>query len=308
MSSAQPVHKAPKKSRAEAQMQTVMLIATAMQSRDADKLAAAYSHNARLTIYGGIGELHGSRGVAAEQQKYFDAFTDTKFGVSRVWERGSTWAVEWAFSGTQAATFLGVPAKTPGAPVGVAGMSILWFDETGHVVKEHRYFDTMTIHDQLLGRASVRPPPAAIPDGPPETHVSKSTFDEQAQVDATKAIYAAIDARRESDYMALFADDAVLDNSSFAVKMTGAPAIKEHLAAVAKAFPDMQHHSPTLFGADGFVVNEWTLSGTHSGATNPKVELHGVDLLTWKNGKLETASTYTSAKELLDQVAAPPKP
>ena len=305
---------APAKTRAQKQMDAVVVAAGGMSARDAQQAASAYATNAVVTIYGaghgGPRELAGREAIAGDAQYYFDAFGATAFGVSRVWEKGSTWAVEWAFNGTQKDAIMGIPMKKPAPPdaaplAGVVGLSIVSFDDKGLISKEHRYFDEMTIHDQLLRRTPVRSPPA-VATGTPEAHTSTGTDAERTAIDATNAFYAAKDGHKADVYLPLIADAAVFEEYATPAALAGATSIKTFLGDLAKTFPDA-HTQPLLFAAGGFVVSEWTMTATHA-PTSKKVMLHGVDILEWKDGVIATAATYTNQRELLDTLGKLPKP
>jgi predicted ester cyclase len=268
-------------------------------------VGTAYAKSAVLTIYGGTGEIKGRSQIALSAQRYFDAFQNTAFSIGRIWQKGSTWAVEWTFSGTQSGDFMGVAAKSPGAAVGVTGISVVSFDEKGLISKEHRYVDGMTMHDQMLGRSPVRAAPQMAAAA--ETHASKGGAEEQKMIDATKALYVAIDAHKSDDYLPVISDGATYDDFTTSSTLSGKAQIKSYLATIAKTIPDAAHAEPLIFAADDFVVCEWLVNGTHA-ATSKPVELHGVDVLEWKDGSLVTAASFSNARELLVEIGKLPTP
>jgi ketosteroid isomerase-like protein len=311
-SSAPPVASsgAPQKSAPQRQMDTVNAIVDATNAHDAAAVASHYTGDALLDVYGRAIKVARRSAIQRDTQRLFDTFADVKLGVSRVFERGQTWAIEWTWTGTQKGTFLGVTPKKgadAGAPVpvGAKGLSILWFDDGGRIAKEHRYIDMMTVRAQLLGEKGARAVPA-LPSGSIETHVSAGNGDEDKNVAATLAWLGDVTAGKTASYSATLTDDATFEDMTAPAPVVGKKASLDSLATQMKAFPVASATQPLSFGVEDWVIVEWDVKGTPKGPT-ALVDVHGVDLARWKAGKLVLMTTYANAKEALDQTGKSPK-
>jgi len=96
--------------------------------------------------------------------------------------------------------------------------------------------------------------------------------------------------------------------------VTGKAEAKKFYQSFAKAFPDGKMGIDTIFSVDEFTIAETTVTGTHKGplgplkATNKPVSLHGVDIMTIKDGKIQLGTGYSNSVELLAQTGLLPKP
>jgi steroid delta-isomerase-like uncharacterized protein len=296
---------APKPPMSELQLATGKAVSEALNAHDAKKFAAVYAEDAKLNLVG-LGEVTGRDAIATETQKWFDAFSDLKFGIGRIFQKGDMAVVEWVATGTHSGDFLGIKATQK--PMGIHGASVIWFNADGHEVKEHRYFDLVT----LLGQLGVmkQPPvrtaaalPAAIEPIP-----SKDSPEEAKNLEAHKAAAAAMDAKKDADFLNFITDDSQYDEYSMKDTIKGKKGAKAWFAGFVKAFPDGKTESNTHFAAGDFVVLESTFTGTHKGAlgplaaTNKPVTLHSVEIAQMKDGKYVHGWGYSNSKELLEQI------
>jgi hypothetical protein len=96
--------------------------------------------------------------------------------------------------------------------------------------------------------------------------------------------------------------------------VTGKAEGKKFYQTFVKAFPDGKLAVDTIFSVDEFTIAESTMNGTHNGplgplkATKKPVSLHGVDIMTMKDGKLQAGTSYSNSVELLAQTGLLPKP
>ena len=86
----------------------------------------------------------------------------------------------------------------------------------------------------------------------------------QANVAVVRRIYAAYDARDFATIRGLYAAD-VLDHQPGPSEVRGADAVADGLAAVARAFPDMQVTLDAVIAEGDTVVVRGVVSGTHTG-------------------------------------------
>jgi steroid delta-isomerase-like uncharacterized protein len=306
-----PPPEPPKPSLAELEKQLSQTALAAINGHDAKKFAETFTPEGTLTIYG-MGELKGREAIQGDMQKTFDAYPDFKIAVTKSYVKEDLVINEWVMNGTQKGDFMGV--KATGKPVGVRGLSVLWISSDGLTKQEHRYFDGSTIMSQLGQMKGPARPIPSLPSGEPETHVAKGGDDEAKQIDLVKAMYAAMDKKSEADFLAPLDDKLAWSDLSAPKDMTGKPEAKKFFQMFTKAFTDMKTTADPIFAADGFVVAETTTSATHSGslgpfkATKKPVVLHGVDIVTVKDGKILQGVSYVNGLELPAQEGLLPKP
>jgi ketosteroid isomerase-like protein len=186
----------------------------------------------------------------------------------------------------------------------VLGVRVLWFDADGLVRKEHRLADKATLVAQDDKRAkpgSFRPPPPA--PGDMETHTAKVSPDEDKLADIAHQLFAAVEAKKENDVLALLADDFVFEDLALPRAFTGPKDAKALYAALAKTLPDAKVTTLSL-GVDDLVATEGELTATIKPG-DKIVHVHFVTVLRIKNGKVVKGWRYTNAAELADQLHPP---
>jgi steroid delta-isomerase-like uncharacterized protein len=291
---------APKPKLEDLESSAIKALGDAIAARDAKKASELYTTEAPVTIYG-QGDIAGREAIAADYQKWLDAFGDLKMQVGRVITKGDMAIIEWAFGGTHTGDFGG--AKATQRPLGAQGVSVVWFNIDGLVSKEHRILDIATViaqDDKKAKAGSFRaPPPLPVNI---ESHTSKGGGEEEKLSDVARAMFAALDAKKEADFVALFADDAVFDDLAQPQPYKGSKEMKAAFASLMKALPDAKS-STTTFAADDLVATEGDLTQTQKDKT---LKIHFVTVLQIKGGKIARATRYTTTKELRDQLHPPP--
>jgi steroid delta-isomerase-like uncharacterized protein len=298
---------------AEAVKQTLPQMADALSQHDAKKFAGFYADDASV-ISPGQDPAKGKDGIAANAQKFFDAFSNVKFGFSRAWVKGDVVIDEWTMTGTHSGDFKGLKATEK--PIGVQGVSIAWFDPaTGLIKEEHRYVDLATLMSQVGASKQKARAVAAIPSSI-EWHVSKGTPDEDKNLELAKNMTGALNAKKDTDFMALHTDDSTFDDMTQPVQMKGKEDAKKWFKMFTTAFPDAAFASTNSWAIDDFVINESTMTGTQKGplpgvpATKKAVTIHGVDIGQLKDGKFVHGWFYGDGMEMAMQLGLvkPPKP
>jgi steroid delta-isomerase-like uncharacterized protein len=217
---------------------------------------------------------------------------------------------EWAMTGVHSGALKGI--KPTEKPVGFAGASVLWLNGDGLVKEEHRYADVGTLLSQI-GASKVKARPIPTLPASIEWHVSKGTPDEDKNVEVGKALVAAMNAKKEADYLALNADDLVFDDFTAPVSLHGGAELKTWFKMFTTAFPDLNVNLANAWGVEDFLIMESTVTGTQKGAlhgaavTNKPVTLHSLDIGQVKEGKLSRGWTYGNAVELSGQLGAKPE-
>jgi steroid delta-isomerase-like uncharacterized protein len=291
---------APKPSFAELQKTALVSAAMALNGHDAKKVSDAYTDDAVISV-AGLNDLSGKAQIQSNMQEWFDTFSKVKVGWSRVWTKSDTMVLEWVLNGTHTGELFGV--KGTDQPIGHMGLSILTFDQDGHVKAEHRYGDLGTVMGQVTGKGAKPIPqlPAA-----PEMIPSTGAPDEDAKADLAKSVYAALEKKSEADFLGKLSDDIEYEGHLGSVK--GKADAKKFFATFTKAFPDAKFEVSSSWGFGDYAIVEYTLRATHKApimglaATNRKVIVHAVDVYKTKDGKVVKAQTYSNGLELMNQL------
>ena len=101
--------------------------------------------------------------------------------------------------------------------------------------------------------------------------------------------------RHDVDYLMTFmADDCVFETSSGSdvrgTRYVGRDRVREGFAKVFKAFPDVQFNDSKHFVSDDRGASEWIFTGTTTDGR--KVEVHGVDIFTFRDGKIAVKASF----------------
>ena len=87
--------------------------------------------------------------------------------------------------------------------------------------------------------------------------------------------------------------DVVFQNHTAGEKAEGAAAVREHIAAIFAAWPDLRFRGRSLrVGAD-FAVSEWTATATTKDGR--RLEWDGVDVFPIAGGKIARKDVYSSS-------------
>lgn len=101
--------------------------------------------------------------------------------------------------------------------------------------------------------------------------------------------------------MRFMTDDCVFEASAgpdvCGTRYVGTEAVRAGYAEVWTTFPDAQWHSPRHFVAGDRGVSEWTFTGTR--ADGSRVEVHGCDLFTFRDGKILLKNSYRKNRPLI---------
>jgi ketosteroid isomerase-like protein len=293
---------APKAKLDELATATLKAIVDAVAARDAKKLSERYAGGAVVTVYG-QGVLSGRADILADFQAGLDASGDAKVQIGRVLMRGDAAVVEWAFTATH--TGDSGNFKATSRAVGALGVSVVWFDADGLVNREHRLFDRATLlaqDDKRAKTGTFRAPPS-LPDAM-ETHLSKGGADEEKLVEVARRLQSAISNKKESDALALFADDLVFEDLTQARAYAGTKDAKALFASLTKVLPDGKGTTMTTLAADDLVALESERAWSPK-AGDKAVKIHVVTMLKIVDGKIAKAWRYASATELSDQLRTP---
>jgi len=124
-----------------------------------------------------------------------------------------------------------------------------------------------------------------------------------AQV-TTEVLQAFADAWNRHDIdalMAFMSDDCVFEASAgpdvCGTRYAGSEAVRAGYAEVWATFPDACWANARHFVHGDRGVSEWTFSGTRADGT--RVEVHGCDLFTFRDGKIALKNSYRKSRPAL---------
>ena len=108
--------------------------------------------------------------------------------------------------------------------------------------------------------------------------------------------------RHDADaLMTYMTEDCVFEASAgpeiCGTRYVGREAVRAGFAEVWAVFPDAHWGSPRHFVHEDRGVSEWTFTGTRSGGS--RVEVHGCDVFTFKDGKISLKNSYRKNRPLL---------
>lgn len=102
--------------------------------------------------------------------------------------------------------------------------------------------------------------------------------------------------------MSMMTDDAVFEasagNDVDGERWEGPAAVRAAFAAVFEQFPDSRWSDPRHFVAGDRGVSEWTFTGTRP--DGKRVEVHGCDLFTFRDGKIALKNSYRKNRPPLE--------
>jgi steroid delta-isomerase-like uncharacterized protein len=98
--------------------------------------------------------------------------------------------------------------------------------------------------------------------------------------------------------MTFMTDDCVFESSSgpdvCGTRYAGRDAVRAGFAAVWETFPDAHWSNARHFVHGDRAVSEWTFTGTRSDGA--RVEVHGCDLFTFRDGKIAIKNSYRKSR------------
>jgi len=313
-----PVTEAPKKEEPKAQLsmpemqkKTMMSYAEAMNAHDAKKLAALYTDSASVNVAGTPGEAKGKDAIAGQYQKLFDAFSNFKTAASRVFMKNDVVVVEWAWNGTHSGDLHGIKATEK--PAGTMGVDVIWFSPEGLIKEQHTYYDMGTMMSQIgLSKQKGRPAPTLATA--PQFVTSSGSAEETKNVELASKMWGALEKKSEADFIGSSAEDITWDDMTQPETMKGKAAGKKYFNEMTKAFPDAKASITNSWAVGDFVISENTFTGTHKGAffgmqpTKKSVNMHGLDIMQFKDGKVVKGWSYGNSAEMMTQLGLMPMP
>jgi steroid delta-isomerase-like uncharacterized protein len=116
--------------------------------------------------------------------------------------------------------------------------------------------------------------------------------------------------------VALHAPDMIFHNHTAGEEARGA-AVREHIAAIFAAWPDIAFETRRLYVREDLVVQEWTAAATHTRAmrrgdlvaepTGRHVAWEGLDVIPFEHGLVKRKDVYSDSVSILRQVGLLPE-
>jgi steroid delta-isomerase-like uncharacterized protein len=111
--------------------------------------------------------------------------------------------------------------------------------------------------------------------------------------------------------VSMHAPDMVFENHTAGERAEG-DAVREHIAAIFAAWPDIAFRAVRLYVADDLVVQEWIASATHdhemrrgdlvAPPSGRRIEWAGCDVIPCENGLIKRKDVYSDSVSILRQV------
>ena len=296
-SSSSPVAAPNPKPLAVTQLETLRAASDAINEHDAKKYAALFTRTA-IHKEAATRDLVGRDEIARRMSLLFGAFPDFNFAFERVWQKGDVTIATWHWSGTdRGGGFMGkAPSRRRG---GISGVTVGFFNIDGLLREVHVYEDGQTVLSQLDAAAKAGTFRLPADPTPGTFTVNPSGPDEDANTQVVKALYYALEAKKD---VATFADDATVDDFALPPRPAkGGAAWKSLVKSWTGnfgAFTELPLYD--LVAVGDTVVVERVLKG--SVAPGASVQLHACDVIQLKGGKITSFGSYSNTLELVSQV------
>jgi steroid delta-isomerase-like uncharacterized protein len=306
---AKPEEKKP--SPAEAMQKTMQDYGAALMAGDAKKIASFYTDTA-VVKFPGMPDLNGKDGVEKMWTKNFATFSKSKGGASRTFVKNDVAVTEWVWTATHSGDM--GPIKATEKPIGVMGVDVMWFTPEGLIKEQHTYMDMGTIMSQIgVSKQKARAIPT-VPSGAPQVVVATGNDTETKNVDAANKMMGAFEKKSDTEFLAGAADDIAWDDLTQPDTMKGKDAGKKFFKMMTTAFPDIKVSEQNVWGIGDYVIAEGTMSGTQKGQLfnippkNKPVNMHGLDIIQFKDGKIVRGWSYGNSAEMAVQLGLIPAP
>ena len=110
--------------------------------------------------------------------------------------------------------------------------------------------------------------------------------------------------------VALHAPEMVFENHTAGERSEGRD-VRDHIAGIFEAWPDIEFTTRRLYVRDDLVVQEWTATATHSrelrrgdlvaAPTGRRLEWEGMDVIPFENGLVKRKDVYSDSLAILRQ-------
>jgi steroid delta-isomerase-like uncharacterized protein len=299
-----PPPPAPKPTMAELQQKAGQTLMEGFNSHDAKKVASVYADDAIFRMAGAPADAKGKDAITAGVQMIFDSFSGLKEATQFAFVKNDVVVVVWQMTGTHSGNFMGMKATEK--PVGWTGASVMWFNADGQIKEEHAYWDVGTVMAQI-GAAPKGMKARALPAlaAQPTMFTALGNDAEQKNVDALKTWYTAFEQKTPDTFLAPLTEETEWDDMANPMGvMKGTKVAKQYFGDLKKGFPDVKTQIANSWGIADFVITENVMTGTNNGAFMGKpaskkpINLHGLDVVQLKDGKVTKGWSFMNGGEL----------
>ena len=294
---------APQKSPIERDRDSAEAFGRALGDSDVKALTALLDPDVDFSFPGMTGATD-RPGTLQALTELFGAISPRKYAPSRVWQIGEAAIVEWAMTGAQSGSFMGVAPTQK--QVSFGGVSLLWFNLNGLINEVHVYFDCGAVLAQLgaAPNPAIQAGPAPTPAASPLLTVAGGTADEKANIATVNASWDALEAKSEAGYLAPIAENIDVTRVDRAAPERGKEDRRKYYRWVTSGVSSLSQTPLNAWGAGSFVIEEYTIAGVHSGklTSNPPsghaLRLHYLDIDEMQSGKIVRTWVYGNSLEL----------
>jgi steroid delta-isomerase-like uncharacterized protein len=133
----------------------------------------------------------------------------------------------------------------------------------------------------------------------------------EALTEAIERYNAAWNAHDVDAAMAMHAPDMVFENHT-AGEVADGEAVRDHIAGIFAAWPDLAFTTRRLYVREGLVVQEWTATATHANTlrrgaieappSGRQISWDGLDVIPFEDGLIKRKDVYSDSVSILRQV------
>ncbi len=243
------------------------------------------------------------------------AFPDGAYELADVFAQGDLVAIRHVFTGTLQAPYAGV--EPAGQPVAVRGVHIHRI-ACGQIVETWNSGDALGLLRQIGALPSAGPSPrtplerAATPAAAsPTADCPPGTAEENAAI-GRRWTEEALDGH-DLDVLDEFVAEDLVHHAGIFVDEIGRDAVKEDLAALIAAFPDVRFSADVVIANEDRAAVRWTGRGTHEGElqgiapTGREVVFTGINVYRIACGQIVEGWSEPDALGLLRQLGVVPE-
>jgi ketosteroid isomerase-like protein len=128
----------------------------------------------------------------------------------------------------------------------------------------------------------------------------EGSMGEESISEILKSVLNAFNAHDLDRIMSYFAEDCVLEMprgpDPWGQRYVGFAAVREGLASRFAGLPDVKYLADSHFVSGNMGMSQWTIRGTST--KGQRVDVHGCDFYTFRNGKIIKKDSYWKIREL----------
>jgi len=270
-----------------------------------DLLAGDYTHHGAVVSQQDR-EVHKERLLTNRA-----AFPDGHYDIQEVFANGDLVVARWVFTGTLQAPYAGVEPN--GQQVAVRGVHIHRV-ACGKIAETWNNGDGLGLLRQIgalpAGAAARTPQHASTPAASPEASCPPGIAEENAEI-ARRWTEEALDTH-SLDVLDEFVAEDIVHHAGLYRDEIGRDALKEDLAALIAAFPDIRLTADVVVAADNQAAVRWTGRGTNDGEfqaqppTGKRVEFSGTNVYRIACGEMVEGWSEPDSLGLLQQLGIVP--